>query len=323
MVKPAERLIAAVSQLLPKAHRHWGRAMLAELSTIESRDERWRFAAGCLRAVCTRPVVLRRIGYPAFTAVALGFTLWWSHRFAYAPLRWTAMMILVLLVAVAGLGRVRGPFGPVRPDAAARAIRLAGSAVVTMWTVGLLTEMGTKDPIGTATAAPILGAVAAAYLAAFFVLTAASTTTRVLKAALAGGAGAVAVWIVAVFAAPPIPTGASFATLLIGLGMIVAAAIAGREHRIIAIGSAGMVGALGLISTVVVLSTYAPATLIPDLAPHALSPADDLAQSRAEIQDPYVVLLVVGGVLAVLPVLAALWRAGFSQTRPAPVNGSA
>lgn len=266
VVKPAERLVAAATRLLPKAQRDWGRAMLAELSALEARAERWRFTAGCLRVVCTRPAVWRRIGYPALTAAGLALTVLWSRQFAYAPLRWASVAVVAALVAIGWLGRIRGPFGPVRSDGPARSVRLTGFAVVTLWTVALLTTMGIKDPIGTGTGAPILGAVAAAYLAAFLVLTAHSTAGRVLWAALAG-------------------TG----------------------QRLIAVGGAGMVGALLLVSTVITLSAYAPARLIPDLASHALSPAEDLAQSRSEIQDPYVGLLVVGGVLALLPVLAATW----------------
>jgi hypothetical protein len=51
---------------------------------------------------------------------------------------------------------------------------------------------------------------------------------------------------------------------------------------------------------VIVLSAFGPAGLIPDLAPAALTPAADLAQSRSEIQDPYVALMVLGCLIAVL-----------------------
>jgi hypothetical protein len=98
--------------------------------------------------------------------------------------------------------------------------------------------------------------------------------------------------------------------------MVAAAAIAGRDRTLVAIASAGMIGALLIVSTVIVLSAYAPPALIPDLAPHALSAADDLAQSRNEIQDPYVVLLLFGGVLALLTVVTALRPSGWHRIEP-------
>ncbi|WP_027344445.1 hypothetical protein [Hamadaea tsunoensis] len=307
---PGERLIAAASRLLPRAYRDWGSAMAAELRTIDGRAERWRFTVGCLRVLFTRPAVVRAVGYPVLTAVTLGLALWWSGRFAYAPLRIGAVAVVASLVALGWLGRVRGPLGPVRSGATARGVRTGGYALVALWTVGLLTAMGGKDPVGAGAAAPVVGAVSVAYLAAFLILTARRTPERVLLAALAGGGGPVLLWTLMVAVFPPIPAGASAALLLIGIGMAGAAAIAGPELRLVAIGGAGMLACLLLWSLVVALSAYAPATLIPDLAAPALSAADDLAQSRSEIQDPYVGLIVLGGALALLPIAAALWTAG-------------
>jgi hypothetical protein len=48
---------------------------------------------------------------------------------------------------------------------------------------------------------------------------------------------------------------------------------------------------------VLLLSSYGPAWLIPDLVPAALSPADDLANSRVEIQDPYVAMLFLAALV--------------------------
>jgi hypothetical protein len=46
--------------------------------------------------------------------------------------------------------------------------------------------------------------------------------------------------------------------------------------------------------------------VIPRLVPTALSPADDLANSRHEIQDPYVALLVLAALTAILLSIASL-----------------
>jgi hypothetical protein len=61
------------------------------------------------------------------------------------------------------------------------------------------------------------------------------------------------------------------------------------------------------------LSSYGPARLIPDLVPAALTPADDLANSRIEIQDPYVALLFLSCLLAF-----ALSAACVVTRRPTP-----
>jgi Mn2+/Fe2+ NRAMP family transporter len=62
----------------------------------------------------------------------------------------------------------------------------------------------------------------------------------------------------------------------------------GMERGALAALSAGVVAGLLIFQLVLVLAVLAPAGLIPDLAPVALTAADDLAQSRVEIQDPYV-----------------------------------
>jgi hypothetical protein len=83
---------------------------------------------------------------------------------------------------------------------------------------------------------------------------------------------------------------------------------------------AGIVGALLIVVLVVVLSSYGPAGLIPDLVPAALTPADDLANSRIEIQDPYVALLFLSGLLAVaLSAVSVMIR----RPRPASADGLA
>jgi hypothetical protein len=57
---------------------------------------------------------------------------------------------------------------------------------------------------------------------------------------------------------------------------------------------------------VILLSSYGPASLIPDLAPAALTPADDLAQSRNEIQDPYVAIFLLGAILSAAVAVTSL-----------------
>jgi hypothetical protein len=306
-------LLAGAVRLLPPGRRTWGVAMRAELAGIGGRRARWGFAVGCVRVVATRPAVARRVGYPLLMTGVLAATLWWTSRIAYSPLHWGSVTAVVVLLALAWLGRRRGPLGPVAEGWTARGVRAGGYLLVAAWTVTLMAVMGKRDPAEQARyAVPIFGVVLTSYLIGFLTLTAkrSAATAMVLTAGLAGGCAAAVVWTVAVFVAPPIPVDLAPAVTLIALGMIVAASATGRrggaERHLLAALCAGTVASIVILSLVVVLSTFAPPSLIPDLAPAALTRADDLAQSRIEIQDPYIWILVLGCLIATLQSAAAL-----------------
>jgi hypothetical protein len=307
-----DRFMRTVVRLLPRHQREWGSAMRAELAAIESRRERWRFAAGCLRAVATRTVVMQRFVFPVLSAAMLGVTLWWSGRFGYTPLRLVSLLVVAALVGLVRLGRVRGPFGPVGDGLAARGVRVGGFVLAALWAAGLAAAIAREDPVVAANAGvPIIGLIVACYLAGFLVLTAKPAgPARVMTAGLIGGASAVGTWTFALLLVPPIPNTAGPAVLQVALGMLLAAVLTGRGgRRFHAAACAGMLGAILIASLVMVLSSYAPAQLIPHLADHALTPADSLAQSRAEIEEPYLTLLVLGTIPALLAGLGAIgWR---------------
>lgn len=132
----------------------------------------------------------------------------------------------------------------------------------------------------------------------------APATGKVLAAGASAGIAAAAAWATLAVVFPPIPANARLALALMVTAMIAAvAAHAGpggdvRRGALAAL-CAGTVASLLIVLSVVLLSTFGPASIIPDLAPAALTPADDLAQSRNEIQDPYVVILFLSCPLAV------------------------
>jgi len=70
--------------------------------------------------------------------------------------------------------------------------------------------------------------------------------------------------------------------------------------------SVSLLAPLLVFVDVLLLSSYGPAWLIPDLVPAALSPADDLANSRVEIQDPYVAMLLLACLCAVVLTIASI-----------------
>lgn len=80
----------------------------------------------------------------------------------------------------------------------------------------------------------------------------------------------------------------------------------GAEAGLPAAVCAGTVAALLILNVVTVLSVAGPARLIPDLVPSARSPADQLANSRIDIQDPYMWLLLLGWLIAIGQCTASL-----------------
>jgi hypothetical protein len=296
--------------------------MRAELAGIESRRDRWWFAAGCVRVVVTRPAVWRRLGHPMLSAgvptAVLSAVLWWTGRIGYAPLHWGVVGLVGLLVAVAWLGRRRGPFGPVRPDWAARGVRAIGYLLVGTLAFGVVAfldgqdhDPGEQAHVGV----PIFTVVLTGYLIGFLAVTArrSAATPRVLTAAAVAGTVGAALWTGAVLVLPPVPANVGFALVVIVAAMAGAAYLTARRgsgeptgQAVLAALCAGATAALLIVLAVGVTAEFGPPWLIPDLAPAALSKADDLAQSRIEIEDPYMAVLFLGWLIAVIQAAASL-----------------
>nr|BFE60126.1 hypothetical protein GCM10020063_046520 [Dactylosporangium thailandense] len=103
-------------------------------------------------------------------------------------------------------------------------------------------------------------------------------------------------WLASQLLFPPVAAGVGGAVVVtgfaIGAVLLLGARRGGhvRDSVPAALGVAVLTPLL-IFALVTVLSAYGPAWVIPDLVPMALSPADDLANSRIELQDPYVALL--------------------------------
>jgi hypothetical protein len=304
---PADRLLAGAVALLPAGRREWGQAMRAELAGIEAGGERGRFALGCVRVVATQPAVLRGAGYPLLMAGVVVAVLGWTSTISYAPLRWGLVAAVLVLMTVSWLGRRPGVFGPVGDGWAARLVRAGGYLLVGAMAVGFVVSVRSNgNPAEQAHyAMPIFTVVLTVYLLGFLAVTARPcvATRRVLTSAVGAGGAATALWVVAALAVPPIPASIGLALALTAAAMVGAAsANAGHhgrtEHGLLAGLCAGTTTALLIVTVVIAMSSYGPPSLIPDLAAAALTPADDLAQSRNEVVDPYIALLFLGSLLA-------------------------
>lgn len=146
---------------------------------------------------------------------------------------------------------------------------------------------------------PVFGVLLAAYLAAFLY-------GRPRLSAVATGIAAAALWLAVVAVFPPV----SVALAVVFLAA--AGAVSVWLTREPAMGLAAAMSSALLITTVAwALVTYGPERFVPTLvAPGA---ADPLLESRIEAPDPYVGLLAVGALLAV--VFVAVRR--FQSVRPA------
>ena len=310
-------LLAGAVRLLPPARREWGAAMRAELVGIRPRWERLQFAVGCARVVARHRTAWRRVGFPVVLLGTGALAVGWTGRVGYAPLRWGLVGLVSTLVVVAWLGQV-APLGPVRPDGAARAARCCGYLLVGTLVVEAVWSIAGKDNRDVS-GVPVLTVVFGGYLLGFQASTAqrSAATGRALIAGVAAGAVAAAAFTLAAVAAPPIPANAMRAMLLSTLAMVFAVWVAGRrdgaEARALAATTAGSVAALLIFNVLTVLSAAGPARLIPDLAPAALTAADQLANSRIELQDPYLWLLLFGWFTAVAQCAVAL-----ATRRPVP-----
>jgi hypothetical protein len=264
---------------------------------------------------------LNRIGYPLLATAALAAVLWWTDRVGYAPLRWGVVGLILLLVAVSWLGRRRGPVGPVAPDRATRAVRAGGYLLIGTLAWGVVESLDGRghDPGEQArVGVPVFTVALTGYLLAYLAVTArrSAATAPALTAGAVAGTAAAALWTGIALAAPPVPANIGLALLLVTLAMVGAAlAAARRKHAgqaVLAALCAGTSAALLIVLIVGALSTFGAPRLIPDLAPAALTASDDLAQSRVELQDPYVALLFLGWLIALVQTVASL-----AMSRPA------
>lgn len=327
----ADRLLAGVTRMMPAGRSEWGRAMQAELATIETARRRLSFVAGCARTVVREPSAYRRAGYPLLVAAALAAAGVKASTLTYLPLRVCLVALVGVLAIVSWRGRRPGLLGPVGTSRSAHAMRIAGYLTVAASTIWLLANLG-KNPDQAPSAvrtAPFAAVALAVFLIGFLTLTSrrCAADSRVLISGAASGVAAALLWVAVVVLFHPIPTNIVGALLAVGAAMLTAGLVsahgrASTGRSLLAALAAGVISALLIVQAVVVLSALGPASFIPDLAAPALTAADDLAQSRNEIQDPYVGVAFIGFVLAALLSVTASRAKGAKEPDPLPTMAS-
>ena len=314
----AQRLLAGAVRLLPAERRAWGAAMLAELAGITAdgagRGARWSFAVSCIRVVAGEPAARRRAGYPFLAAGVLATVCWWSGSLTYAPLRWGAVGLVTVLVLVSFAGRRTGFLGPVGEGHAPRLLRTGGYLLVAAMALALLASIRDKGNPGeqARVGVPVFTVLLAGCLAGFLAVTARRSAAGGFGLAVGAGAGlaGAGAWTAIVFAVPPIPASIGPALIVAVSAAGLATVAAGRREsppgQLLAAMTAALISSLLISMAVLLLAGSGPARLIPDLVPAALTPADDLANSRIEIEDPYIGLLALAFLLAVTLVITSV-----------------
>ncbi|GAB3840314.1 hypothetical protein [Dactylosporangium cerinum] len=257
---------------------------------------------------------MRAVGYPLSAVAVLAVVLRWSAGIAYGPLRWGLVGLIALLHVVALWGRRPGPLGPVGDSMTARAVRAGGCLFIAAMTAAFVARMATHGPPDEQASfgVPVFAVFLTSYLVGLLAFTARRTAVpgRAIAIGAAGSLAAAGVWVAGQFLFPPVSANVGGAIFTLGCGVAaVTLALAGRgrpRDALLSALSVGLLGPLLVFASVVLMSRYGPARLIPELVPAALTPADRLANSRIEIQDPYVAMLFLACLGAVVLTVASL-----------------
>jgi hypothetical protein len=301
--RPA-RLLSAAVRLMPVERRDWGRAMHAELAAIDQPADRWSFAWGCLRA----SHLLRGVVHLFVVMGTLGALLAWIATVDYRPLFWILSAVASGLAAVCWQGRRTGMLGPTGDGVAAWVLR-GGGYVIAVGVAGVALTHAHPATFEAADASD--GVLAIGAVTGSFLIGLAAARAAAARRALVTGAGcalaATAVWLIAVLVAPPIPAstgGALAATTVAAVVAVLANARTARESLLA--GLLAVAGSMVLIFvTVLLLARFGPDSLIPDITPAAL-PGQHISESRIEIVDPYVLMMVLSAVAATALGVAAV-----------------
>jgi len=183
-----DRYLAVVERLLPAARRDWGRAMRAELATLDGAAERWRFALGCTRAAMLPGPTGRAAGRSLALVGAGALVL--GGEIVLAGVIGEFTPLLLALALLAWLGRRPSYFGPVRPDRAARTARSCGYCLAAACLVALVVAEGLPGLFrpGSLRSGTLFALVLTMVVAAFLAMTA--RTTRLGGTAMISGIGA-------------------------------------------------------------------------------------------------------------------------------------
>jgi hypothetical protein len=267
--------------------------------------------------------VAQRIATGAHAIAVLGVVaaaFAWAATVDYVPLTVIVDLMALTLAGVCWQARRRGMLGPTGNGIAAWVLRIGGYLLAAGLVLTCITRL---RPSAENNAGPLVVAlVAACYLVGLATAfgRGSAATARALVTAAGFGLAAAAVWLAGVLIAQTIPASIGPALALMAVAAAVTS-VRNRDGALLPALVAAITAAALIVVLVWILAAYSPAGLIPDLHPHALTPAARVAESRIEIHDPYVGLAFLSALLATV-----LSVAGLVTRRPAaarPVSAAA
>ncbi|BEL03316.1 hypothetical protein Q0Z83_015070 [Actinoplanes sichuanensis] len=237
----------------------------------------------------------------------------WAATIDYSPLAGFLAVLVSALAAVFWQARRTGLLGPLDNGAVAWTLRAAGYAlaVAVAGFAIVHTHPATLEAADTGAAILTLATVATAFVTALALVFSPAVPARVRYTAIGGSLAATLIWLSAVVIAAPIPATVGWALAAAGAAAITAVLADARPSGTTAggliAGLLAVAGTLALIfAAVVALAHWGPDALIPNVTPHA--PAGrQIAESRIEIVDPYIVVLVLSAVAATALSLTAVF----------------
>lgn len=299
----SQRVLAVAVRLLPSGRSEWGRAMQAELASLDDARARRRYALGCARAVLSDRAALRTVAVHVvaltFGAVALGL----AFSMRAVGVRIETIAFVVVLGVFAWSGRRRGPLGPIADHRSARRIRNAGYAALGAYIMPALASFAASqqsDPNGVW----VFYLALVLYLATVLFATSHRTAARPRTLQLMGLVtviGLVAWWGPMLLAgsvrAHPDWALVSVAATVV-LGLVIGTVLRWPSQQ-------AVFGALAAgVATCLLIFLAAQSTFLldPSLAPDlgrvpGMTAAGEVDQNRAEAFDPYVAELLLGAVL--------------------------
>jgi hypothetical protein len=326
----ADRYLGVVERLLPATRRDWGRAMHAELATLDGSAERWRFALGCTRAAMLPSATTRTAGRSLAVAGAVALVL--AGEIVVASVIGQVVPLALVLALLAWLGRRPSYFGPVRQDRAARSARAGGYCLAIACLTALVVAAGVPglfrpDSLRSGTGFAL---VLTLVVAAIFALTARNSrlgATAMISGIAAGLVAGAAGFVVLPFErigtplADGLPGHGAWLAMVPFAAPAAAALVTQRRTSrsdqavMAALGAAALAAlliALAGLSAIVFFPGSVPDIVGPVMIPSATAAQRQLENS-IEASDPYWGLLVFGALLA-----AVLW----AMARP-PIRAGA
>jgi hypothetical protein len=300
----SDRALAVMVRLLPSRRSEWGRAMRAELASLDDVPARRRYALGCVRAVLSDRTAMRTVALHVvaliFGAVALVFAISVSG----VGVRIQTIVFVLALGVLTWSGRRSGPLGPSADHPPARRIRAAGYAVLGAYILPALASFAAASPRHDQSGVWMFCVALTLYLATVLVVTAQRTAARprTLQLMAVITVAGLAAWWVPMLLAASVRAHPSWALLSVAgtvvLGLVIATALRWpAPQRALAALAAGV--AISLLIFLAARSTYLlDPSLVPDLG-HVpgMTATGEVDQNRAEAVDPYVAELLLGAVL--------------------------